>query len=338
MDRERFGNGRTMTRGPLRLALFVLFAGALAAAAASAVQSVLPPMLSDPGKVAFAGVRSSAYGITPFPRPGEWRTAIEAMAGYFPGSTPCAVWIVGTFKGPRICRLQFPGDGRSIPYVEFDSADRHEDYLAAFDRAGIKVWLQVEPGQADVETLIDLVLGRYGRHPCVIGFGVDVEWHREAEYRKRGIPVDDALAARWEARVKTHDPADTLFLKHFNGDWMPPSYRGGIIFVDDSQGFSGFDHSVTEFVSSWAERFHPNTVLFQVGYASDKPWWTKLPAPPRTWGGALRGRVRQDWGIIWVDFTLREVLPLGPPLDGDPIRPGSGRSSGKDRPRPATGE
>ncbi|OGD27693.1 MAG: hypothetical protein A2Y56_03265 [Candidatus Aminicenantes bacterium RBG_13_63_10] len=331
MDRERFGNSQAMTRRPLRFALFILFAGALAAAAASAVQSVLPPFLSDSGKVAFAGVRSSAYGITPFPRPSEWRTAIETMAGYFPGSTPCAVWIVGTFKGPRTCRLYFPGDGRTYPHIEFDAADQHEEYLTAFDQAGIKVWLQVEPAEADLETLIDLVLGRYGRHECVIGFGVDVEWHREADRPGWGVKVDDDLARRWEARVKSFNPAYTLFLKHFDQRWMPPAYRGDIVFVDDSQIFKGFDEAVFEFVTSWAQRFFPNRVMFQIGYVSDKPWWTKLSVPPQTWGEAMRRRIKQDCGVIWVDFTLRDVLPLTVP----PERTAAENDSGSE---PVTGK
>ena len=39
-------------------------------------------------------------------------------------------------------------------------------------RAGVQVWLQVEPADADVPPLIDLVLERYAAHPSVIGFGI----------------------------------------------------------------------------------------------------------------------------------------------------------------------
>jgi hypothetical protein len=270
----------------------------------------LPPVLEKPGQVVFAGVRSSAYGIKPFPEPAEWRTAIGAMTGYFPGSRPCAVWIVGHFNGPKDCRLGFHGDGKEYPNILFEKEDRHERYLSFFDQAGIKIFLQVESAQADMKTLIDLVLGRYGRHPCVIGFGVDVEWHREFEKPKWGVPVDDDMARQWESWVKTHNPGYRLFLKHWEKRWMPASYRGDIIFVDDSQEFKDFNASVTEFVSDWAAAFYPNTVIFQIGYRSDKPWWGKMKTPPLELGDALHRRVRQDCGIIWVDFTLRDVLPL----------------------------
>lgn len=259
--------------------------------------------------IAYAGVRSSSYGIKPFPPANGWQNAAEAMGGYFPGSTPAAIWIVGEIRKPRASRLFFPSDGRDYPHVQFEDADRHEPFLAHFDRAGVKVFLQVEPADADVPALVDLVLNRYKHHDCVAGFGVDVEWLREADRPGRGIPVDDETAKAWEERVKAHNPSYRLFLKHWDRAWMPRSYRGDIIFVDDSQIFDSFEALVEEFAAGWAPHFYPNTVFFQVGYKSDKPWWEKLDNAPATIGKAIAGRVRQSCGIFWVDFTLRDVLP-----------------------------
>mgnify|MGYP001055836706 CR=1 FL=1 len=271
----------------------------------------LPPVLENPGKVIFAGVRSSNYGIKPFPEPPAWEIAIKTMTGYFEGSTPCAIWIVGELSRPKDCHLFFPGDGKEYPQIQFDPVDKHEAFLSAFDKAGIKVFLQVEPAHADMNILIDLVLSRYKHHPCVIGFGVDVEWHREADNPQWGVKVDDALAQQWEAKVKSYNPKYRLFLKHWDNRWMPPKYRGEIVFVDDSQELKDLDAMVTEFVSDWANFFYPNMVMFQIGYRSDRPWWSKMNHPPQTIGDALRIRIKQEIGIIWVDFTLREVLPTG---------------------------
>lgn len=267
---------------------------------------------TGPARVIYAGVRSSKYGIKPFPNPAAWERAIETMSTYFPGSTPCGIWIVSTMaKTPRFTHLEFPSDGRSFSNIEFEAADKHEPYLDYFDGAGIKVFLQVEPANADMGTLIDLVLGRYKHHPCVIGFGVDVEWNKTADYPETGLAVDDVTAREWEARVKSHNPAYRLFLKHWDQEWMPPTFRGDLVFVDDSQIFPDMESMIKEFAEGWAPAFYPNLVVFQVGYNSDKPWWSKLPDPPRTLGEAIRKRTRQDIGIIWVDFSLRDVLPLG---------------------------
>ncbi len=263
------------------------------------------------GKVIWAGVRSSPYGIKPFPSPEGWLKAMGTMKGYFPGSSPAAIWIVGQMtRDRRTMRLFFPSEGREVPHVQFEPADNHEAYLDAFDKAGVKVFLQVEPADADMETLIDLVLARYKHHPCVIGFGVDVEWTRIADNPGTGAKVDDAAAKKWEARVKSHDPDYRLFLKHWDAAWMPPAYRGDIVFVDDSQIFKTQEEMVKEFQTGWAPAFYPNTVVFQIGYGADKPWWSKLAVPPRDLGAAVAAGVRQDLGIIWVDFSLRDVLPI----------------------------
>jgi len=268
-----------------------------------------PDVPLSPGNVIYAGVRSSSYGIKQFPEPLGWKNAMQVMSGYFKGSVPCAIWIVGKFRWDKACHLYFPSDGNEYTNIEFDALDQYERYLNYFDEEGIRVFLQVEPASADMLTLIDLVLERYKHHECVVGFGVDVEWHRESENPKRGVPVDDGMAKAWEERVKSHNAHYRLFLKHWDRNWMPQGYRGDIVFVDDSQMLEDFDAMLEEFVEYWASYFYPNTVFFQIGYKSDKPWWSKLKNPPLDIGLAIAQRIKQKCGIFWVDFTLRDVLP-----------------------------
>jgi len=261
--------------------------------------------------VIYAGVRSSSYGISPFPSPEEWENYIKTMASYWPGSQPAAIWIVGTYPETGVaCYLEFPApDGGPYENIVFDTVDRHENYLAYFDTHGIQVWLQVEPAFADMNTLIDLVLDRYENHPCVIGFGVDVEWYKYSKKNSWGVKVTDAEAEAWEARVKSHNSSYRLFLKHFWWEWMPPTYRGDIIFVDDSQNLHSLSKMVAEFRDLWAAKFPNNIVIFQYGYRSDRHWWIKLANPPKDIGDALDAAIPNDMGNFWVDFTLREVFP-----------------------------
>jgi len=265
--------------------------------------------MTNGSKVRYAGVRSSSYGIRPFPDQAGWQEAMQAMSSYFKGSTPCAIWIVGELSKQHGCRLFFPGDDKKITNVVFKEEDIHEPYLTYFDNTDIKVFLQVEPGNASVDTLIDLVLNRYKHHPCVIGFGIDVEWHGKGEKRGWGIPVTDRQASGWENKVKNYNPDYQLFLKHWDRDWMPPTYRGDIIFVSDSQQLNSLEEMVTEFSEYWADFFRPNPVYFQIGYGSDRKWWKNFETPPRTVGDSIAYKVEQETGIFWVDFTLREVLP-----------------------------
>ena len=91
---------------------------------------------------------------------------------------------------------------------------------------------------------------------------------------------------------------------------MPPTYRGDIIFVDDSQMLQNFEAMLDEFVNYWSGYFEPNMVFFQIGYNSDKPWWNILDDPPLDIGDAIAQNISQDCGVFWVDFTLEDVLPL----------------------------
>lgn len=266
--------------------------------------------IDDLTHVTMAGVRSSSYGIKPFPKPGEWKEAINYINNSYPSSTPCGIWIIGLLHDDRTsCRLEFPSDGNDHDDIQFLEYDKHETYLKYFDEIGIKVFLQVEPANADIGELIDLVFNRYKHHECVIGFGVDVEWYKQSDKPGWGIPVSDESAKLWEKRVKHHNPDYQLFLKHWDRNWMPPSYRSEILFVSDSQIFKSFDDMLEEYIEYWAQYFYPNPVGYQIGYHSDKKWWQKFANPPEMMGKTIAHHVKQECGIFWVDFTLRDVIP-----------------------------
>ncbi|MCX6143276.1 MAG: T9SS type A sorting domain-containing protein [Ignavibacteriales bacterium] len=229
------------------------------------------------------------------------------MAQKFSGASPAGIWIVSLYQDNGVTQMNFPGNGTSYPYIQFISTDQNEVYLSRFDSAGVNIWLQVEPGAASMDTLITLVLGRYKQHPCVKGFGVDVEWFY-ANTSSGGRRVTDAEALAWEARVKSFDPAYSLFLKHYATSWMPPTYRGSILFVDDSQQFPSLNSMVSEF-KAWGSKFSQNNVAFQFGYKIDTTWWKQYADPPLTIGSALRSAVPNCTGLFWVDFTITTVFP-----------------------------
>ena len=256
-----------------------------------------------------AGLRSSPYGISPFPAPSWWVDSTLDMAARVPGSTPVVVWVVGEVLFPVDCGLSFPNPtpGTTYPNVVFKGADTNEAYFDAFDQAGIKVWVQVEPGNADVSTLIDLVMRQYAHHPSVIGFGVDAEWYKYKANRN-GKAVTDAEASAWAEKVRSYNPSYLLFTKHWLTSKMPPTYRTGMVFIDDSQGFRNMDALLNEF-AVWGQTFAPAPVGFQFGYARDRKWWSKLSDPPRQLAAAIKARVPNSDDLIWVDFTAEEIWP-----------------------------
>jgi hypothetical protein len=104
----------------------------------------------------------------------------------------------------------------------------------------------------------------------VIGFGVDVEWYRK-DLARFGKPVTDAEAQAWVAQTRTYNANYLVFVKHWLTEKMLPTYRDGLVFIDDSQGHGSLNAMVAEF-SNWGQTFAPSPVGFQYGYQSDKTW------------------------------------------------------------------
>jgi len=279
---------------------------------------------SSPSSSLIAGFRASrvlqSYPNHQFPSADYWISVGNRMSQKFSGASPVGIWIVSLYQNNNITQFNFPSDGKSYPYVQFISSDQNEAYLSRFDSVGVNVWLQVEPGAAGMDTLIDLVLNRYKQHSCVRGFGVDVEWFYTAT-NSGGRKLTDSMAHRWEQKVKSIDSTYTLFLKHYAQSWMPPSYRGTILFVDDSQEFtSGLPQMVSEF-KSWGAKFAPNKVAFQFGYPIDSTWWRQYADPPKTIGDALLANVPNTYGLFWVDFTIVRVFPVLQVRENAPVLP-----------------
>lgn len=272
--------------------------------------------LSLPDESLRIGFRSSPYGPqSPFPAPSYWVNGTADMAKNFDGGIPSVIWIVGTmelaaeddagdFSGRTV--LNFPADGKNYENIVFSQVDENEAYLDAFDKEGVQVWLQVEPANADVSTLIELVMDRYADHPCVVGFGVDVEWLKWSNQTPEGVAVSDEEARQWVRAVQTYNPDYQLFLKHWLIDKMPPTERAGLVFVDDSQIFSNVHAMVNEF-AGWGRAFSPAPVAFQIGYEADRTWWAKMENPSLEIGERILTQVPNTKEIYWVDFTMEEI-------------------------------
>lgn len=306
-----------MPKPHLPLALLAACASLLLPACTPSTQPTgTPPPAGN--QLLRAGLRASSYGPRdPFPDPAYWADTSRLMADLFPGASPTVVWIVGEiqFSGTSgIAGLNFPvpeGKETDYPDILFSPTDKNEAYLTLFDQSGVKVWLQVEPGDSDVLTLIDLVLSRYHEHPCVIGFGVDVEWYRwDENTSNEGMAVSDAEAQAWSERVRAYNPDYRLFTKHWLVEKMPPTYREGMTFLDDSQQFHSLEGMVAEF-KAWGEAFAPSPVGFQFGYEADRVWWRGLENPPLDIGQAILAQVPNTSDLYWVDFTMEEIWARG---------------------------
>lgn len=269
----------------------------------------------------WAGVRVSSYGMVrkssnpyafeEFPDVDDMVGFGETMQSLYDGSTGAYLLIVGTMSGSDTCSLAFPVSG-SYDCIKGSKSDRYESYLDAMDEAGYSVWLQVEPGYADLETLVTLVMNRYGHHSCVKGFGIDVEWHEPIADTDTGTKLSDTDAQKVLAKARSYNENYTVFVKHWREDYLP-SKMEGLIYVNDSQQFSSLDEVKADF-SSWAAYYAPYPVMFQIGYKADRPIWNEFDNPAKEFGEAILDACSSgnDIGIIWVDFTLCDVLTKVP--------------------------
>lgn len=252
-----------------------------------------------------AGVRYSTYGPTYDPGADYWLDVGGRMSDKFDGATPQAIWIVANY-GAGGTTVLFPGKSND-PKIHFIDKDDNEEVLDLFDENGMQVWLQIEPGHADVDEVFRLVLDQYAHHQSVIGIGLDVEWYKGGD-DPYGVPVTDEEAERWLALARGYSQNYQLFFKHWDSDWMPPTARDGLVFIDDSQFFDSAESMVAEFVQ-WADHFAPAKVGFQYGYPDDKHWWGDFDDPAGEIGKRLLAAAPNTSGLFWVDFTAIEVFP-----------------------------
>ncbi len=279
---------------------------------ASCEQVPVPGISNGDGAVKWSGVRVSSYGMRDsfgddFPDVTKMCGFADKMSSYYEGSTGAYILIVGTMSGDDTCHLYFPVSGE-YDCIEGSKNDKYEEYLTAFDKKGYSVWLQVEPGYADLTTLVKLVMDRYGHHKCVKGFGIDVEWYRPVEGSDKGSKLSNSIAKKVLNTVRGYDSSYTVFVKHWMKSYLPSSMEG-LIYVNDSQQFGSLE-DVREDFADWAAHYAPNPVMFQIGYKADRWIWSEFSNPAKELGqyivdGCTSGN---DIGVMWVDFTLNEVL------------------------------
>lgn len=258
---------------------------------------------------------------------------------------PTMVWIVGGIGGngktdkEGYCMLEFPppvgkseSDYKNIKF-RYDF-DYHEAFLNHFDTLGIKVFLQVEAGMANMDTLVHLVMRQYKHHESVIGFGADIEWY-PSPLDANGNYVGDtsAMTEEWETAVtnsyvnitsdeiahidslvKNYNPEYRIFVKHWEERNCGNEPVSDVVYINDAQGMS-FNSLVTDF-ARWADIFSPNDVGFQIGYGNDYDWWIKLNNPIQDIGEAIFNEIhkrnsKQNVHMYWVDFSLHyQILGL----------------------------
>ena len=262
----------------------------------------------------------------------EWGHVIYNVANKFPTAKPWITWGVGTWPE------------HSAPL----SDEKHEEYLTYLDGLGAEAYLEVRPGAASVTGLIDTYMKKFGKHSCVKGFGVDLEF-----YQWKGDKDADAKAM--DDKLKSYNPAYRLFFKHWETGNMP-KYRGKndmIFFSTSSESAPAtLIQGHASFCNTFTATGTPTVACgFQIGYPADEPLgnnhvhngpydgWSKYNDPIKEWGDALLKAVTSttaELGFVWVTVKSERIpwdLSKGAtiPTVVRPDRPMAGRFLKVDR-------
>ncbi len=238
--------------------------------------------------------------------PSYWACAGQTMASKWNGSQPTGIWIISkasTNSTDRNTYLDFPSQGETWPNIRFYSTDKSEDYLTAFDKAGIKIYLEAESSDANVSTLIKLIMDRYSQHPSVVGFGIDVEWYKYVD-NPNGKPVTNAEVESWIDQIRTYNPNYKLFIKHWDATYLPTIHYANVFYINDAMNhecLTGCSDPIMDKYKAFADYFPDAKVGIQIGYSQDRTWWGSYSDPAKSIGDALIANIPNLEGIYWVD-------------------------------------
>ena len=256
-----------------------------------------------PTPTVYAGWRSSGYGYQIALPPSYWVNVATTISKKFPGTIPAGIWILGEADVSATV-LDMPSSG-SYSNIRFEGEDIAEPYLAAFDAAGVKVILQVEPMNADINSLIDIVMNRYKVHPSLIGFGIDNEWYKTCE---EGCEATAADVISWNNKLHSINSNYVLMIKHFDASKLPTGIPKDILIIDDSQQNENLNTLVSEHVAM-ENQYPENPYGAQIGYPSDKIIWGSMSDPVKQLGSAVQTAIGRPISVFWVDFSITEVFP-----------------------------
>jgi hypothetical protein len=244
---------------------------------------------------------------------GKARKFAASLSGNGVLFQPVVIEIVSIYLDNGHCEMEFAqpkgiAKPKGVDFFNPKASINHEKALSVYDEMGVKAIIQIEPGDADVAECLELVHAAFGKHPCVIGYGVDAEWYRTKGSKKNeGIPIADADAKLWMEKVLAFGTKYTLFLKHWDTSHMPPTFRHhNLWFLSDSQQFGNLKGLIDDF-SDWGKHYRKQTVGFQFGYPEDSKWWRKLSKPTRDISLALIKEIPNAKYLFWVDFTAPNV-------------------------------
>lgn len=269
----------------------------------------------------YAGLRRSVYGLPSKNSDDGWWVKSAWDFAYKIKETvpsaefvePCIIQIISGYNRDGTTTMGFAKpEGMEITSTSIsfndDNEINHERALSLYDRKGVKAILQFESGNSDVLECLEIAHKKFGHHQSVIGYGIDAEWFFTKESPDQtGIPITDEDTKKWLDRILSYNPSYSLFMKHWEPEHMPPTFRHrNLWFLSDSQIFKSLDEFMDDF-THWDSSFDNSVSGYQYGYPKDRIWWKDISNPPAEIGKRIVNDLPNPKFLFWVDFTANEV-------------------------------
>jgi hypothetical protein len=212
-------------------------------------------------------------------------------------------------SGHDECHFLFPQPttGGPFTHMSFEDTDMNEAYLTAFDAAGQKVLLEIESGDADIPTLIDLLLTRYKQHSSVAGISIDIEWIQPSIYTD-GKAVTDAQASSWLTKIKSYNTNYMLNLVHWETNKMPPTFRDSNLIIENDGEQNGNWNTMLNDFKTWGTYFSNGNVGYMAGFDSDWSWIKNINDPAGTIINALFSQIPNCKVVYWAGWTIPDIF------------------------------
>jgi hypothetical protein len=221
--------------------------------------------------------------------PEEWGQVIFNIASKYPDAKAWVTWGIG-------------------PYPELKTPltdDQHEAAFTYLDGLPVSVFLETRPGGgANMVNLIDTYFKKFGKHKCLRGFGIDLEFYKA---------VSDADAKAMDEKLKSFNPEYRLFFKHWETGYMPKTYRGkgDLIFMSTSS-----EETPTSLIKQHADfcnSFSNSACGAQIGYPADEPSGPNHSHP--TSGASYDGWDKfkdpiKDWGDLFLKAVTSNTMEM----------------------------
>lgn len=265
----------------------------------------------------YVGLRRSSYGLKVKNRDNAWwAVRAKEFAASITGersTQPVIIQIVSIYlddDGSTLFEFTRPENysGSTKNMIFRPGAIDHEKALTTYDQQGVKAILQLEPGNADVSASLEIAHLKFGHHPSIIGYGIDAEWYYTREsIDNTGLHIRDKDARTWMEKVLSFSRDYTLFLKHWDSEHMPPTYRHpNLWFLSDTQNYMTIAQLVGD-MKLWNRAHGDQIVGYQIGYKADERWWKKMKRPSVEISQSILKGIPNTRFLFWVDFTLNKI-------------------------------